>query len=414
MRSDSFERATVITFGTFDLFHKGHLRLLERALDVARSKLGPRVRLVVGVSTDALTYKKKKRVPTVPETERKEIVRSLRCVDVVFDEHSLDAKREYCERYDAQILVMGDDHVGEFDWCGIETVYLPRTVDISTTQRRFAVIKDALSCWSKLLVPTALTTCNLASGLAVVLGASEYWLVVGLWCDALDGATARALDACTEFGARYDSAADVVAWAIAPAVLAWRRMPLAAATFATAGVVRLARFTFGETLKGTRQSGGARYFVGLCSPHATMIWLALGLAPLPAFVLAVLEHVPLTFDLKSTPHFPFLPEVVLTLLFFTRSHALVASLAIAAGINLLTTTTIRIPTPRSPFLLATTLLLLIISPPCTTSATLQATLVLGLNFDGPLRCASTLFARAATVLAAATKANITTAKLAQS
>ncbi|KAJ8602138.1 hypothetical protein CTAYLR_001659 [Chrysophaeum taylorii] len=351
--------ATVITFGTFDLFHIGHLRILERALEIGQRKFGPEARLVVGVSTDALNRHKKKRLPTVPEAERKAIVGSLRCVDAVFDEHSLEAKKEYCEKYGARLLVAGDDHAGKFDWCGIEAVYLPRTKDVSTTCRRRAVCRNAL----KVLVPTALTTANLACGVAVARGAaSDRWLVVGLWCDALDGATARALDACTDFGARYDSAADVVAWALAPAALAWRSgSRFAPATFAAAGTFRLLRFTFGETLKGTRPVLGSRFFVGLCSPHATMLWLALRKETISALALAALEHVPLTFDLKSTPYFPFLPELLLTLLFFTQSRALLSLLAVGAAVAALATTP-RLSLTNSSLLAATFLLLLVSVP----------------------------------------------------
>jgi choline-phosphate cytidylyltransferase len=119
---------TVITFGTFDVFHVGHLRVIQRA-----RSLGDR--LVVGVSADALNLRKKDRLAVFSEAERMEIVGALKAVDEVFLEESLEQKREYVLRYDAQVLVMGDDWRGRFDElddvCRVE--YLPRTPAISTT-----------------------------------------------------------------------------------------------------------------------------------------------------------------------------------------------------------------------------------------------------------------------------------------
>jgi glycerol-3-phosphate cytidylyltransferase len=119
---------TVVTFGTFDVFHVGHLRVLERA-----ASLGDR--LVVGVSADALNLRKKGREPVFSQSERLEIIAALRMVDEVFVEESLEQKREYLERYAADVLVMGDDWRGRFDEFSdiCEVVYLPRTPAISTT-----------------------------------------------------------------------------------------------------------------------------------------------------------------------------------------------------------------------------------------------------------------------------------------
>jgi glycerol-3-phosphate cytidylyltransferase len=119
---------TVITFGTFDVFHVGHLRVLERARAFGD-------RLVVGVSADALNLRKKDRLPVFAEAERLEIVNALRCVDEVFVEESLEQKREYILRYEADVLVMGDDWAGKFDEFGdvCRVEYLPRTPAISTT-----------------------------------------------------------------------------------------------------------------------------------------------------------------------------------------------------------------------------------------------------------------------------------------
>jgi len=119
---------TVITFGTFDVFHVGHVRVLQRA-----AELGDR--LVVGVSSDALNMAKKGRAPVFNEGERLEIIGSLRVVDVVFLEESLEKKRDYIVEHAADVLVMGDDWTGRFDWVKdvCEVVYLPRTPSVSTT-----------------------------------------------------------------------------------------------------------------------------------------------------------------------------------------------------------------------------------------------------------------------------------------
>ena len=127
---------TVITFGTFDLFHIGHLNILRRA-----KQLGDR--LIVGVSTDALNFSKKQKYPVYSQQERLEIVSSIIFVDGVFFEESLEKKPEYIKLFSADVLVMGDDWKGKFDFCkdlcGCEVVYLPRTEGISST-----MIKEGL------------------------------------------------------------------------------------------------------------------------------------------------------------------------------------------------------------------------------------------------------------------------------
>lgn len=119
----------VITFGTFDVFHVGHLRLLERARSCGEN-------LVVGVSTDQLNIEKKGRPPVYDQVERMEIISALRCVDEVFYEESLEQKREYIMAHGASVLVMGDDWQGKFDSLAdiCELVYLTRTPAISTTE----------------------------------------------------------------------------------------------------------------------------------------------------------------------------------------------------------------------------------------------------------------------------------------
>lgn len=119
---------TVLTFGTFDVLHVGHLRVLERA-----AALGDR--LVVGVSSDALNVAKKDRKPVFPHDERMRIMAALRCVDEVFLEESLELKRDYLLRHHADVLAMGDDWRGRFDEFSdiCRVVYFNRTPAISTT-----------------------------------------------------------------------------------------------------------------------------------------------------------------------------------------------------------------------------------------------------------------------------------------
>ena len=131
---------TIITFGTFDLFHVGHLRILMRA-----RALGDR--LVVGVSTDDLNFSKKGHKPIFNQADRREIVASLKAVDETFFEESLEKKGDYIKTWKANILVMGDDWKGRFDQFKTlcEVVYLPRTQGISTTQVKEDTVRRALS-----------------------------------------------------------------------------------------------------------------------------------------------------------------------------------------------------------------------------------------------------------------------------
>lgn len=118
----------IITFGTFDLFHIGHLRIIQRARELGSE-------LVVGVSSDELNFSKKGSYPVYDQDERMAIVAALRDVDEVFLEESLDLKREYIQSHAAHILVMGDDWRGKFDAMSdvCKVHYLERTPNISTT-----------------------------------------------------------------------------------------------------------------------------------------------------------------------------------------------------------------------------------------------------------------------------------------
>lgn len=119
----------VITFGTFDVFHVGHINILERCATLGDT-------LVVGVSSDALNFSKKQRNPIYLEQDRLRIIQSLSFVDEVFIEHSLEKKREYIEFFKADVLAMGDDWKGRFDEFSdiCEVVYFPRTPSISTSE----------------------------------------------------------------------------------------------------------------------------------------------------------------------------------------------------------------------------------------------------------------------------------------
>ena len=122
----------IITFGTYDLFHYGHLKIIERA-----KKYFDNVYLIVGISTDNLNYKKKNKNPIIKQEQRLEIIKNFRYVNEVFYEESLEYKVRYCLDYNADILIMGDDHINEYNFIqkyGIQDIYLPRTKFISTTE----------------------------------------------------------------------------------------------------------------------------------------------------------------------------------------------------------------------------------------------------------------------------------------
>lgn len=128
---------TVLTYGTFDMFHVGHVRLIQRL-----TELGDRV--IVGVSTDEFNLQKGKRaIFTYPY--RAEIIASLKGVEHVIPEETWEQKSEDIRRHDVDLLVMGEDWVGKFDHLAslCEVRYLPRTRNVSTTSIRAAI--DRLS-----------------------------------------------------------------------------------------------------------------------------------------------------------------------------------------------------------------------------------------------------------------------------
>ncbi len=119
----------VVTFGTFDVFHIGHLNILKRAAEYGDQ-------LFVGVSSDRLNIEKKGRAPIYSEPERLAIVQHIKPVTDVFVEDSLELKAKYLRDHNADVLVMGNDWEGKFDHLRdiCEVVYLPRTEGISTTE----------------------------------------------------------------------------------------------------------------------------------------------------------------------------------------------------------------------------------------------------------------------------------------
>jgi glycerol-3-phosphate cytidylyltransferase len=118
---------TVLTYGTFDLFHIGHVRLLRRL-----ASLGDRV--IVGVSTDEFNEAKGKRT-VISHADRAEIVSNIVGVTMVVPEVAWDQKRRDIRDYGVDVLAMGDDWTGKFDDLSdmCEVVYLPRTIGISST-----------------------------------------------------------------------------------------------------------------------------------------------------------------------------------------------------------------------------------------------------------------------------------------
>lgn len=117
----------ILTYGTFDLTHLGHINLLKRA-----KQLGDY--LIVGLSTDEFNAGKGKS-SIFPYEHRKVILEAIRYVDLVIPEASWEQKIIDVQKYCVDIFVMGDDWVGKFDFLKdyCQVIYLPRTSDISTT-----------------------------------------------------------------------------------------------------------------------------------------------------------------------------------------------------------------------------------------------------------------------------------------
>lgn len=118
---------TCITYGTFDLFHVGHLNLLKRVKEMCSN-------LIVAVSTDEFNQLKGKTC-VIPYAQRASIVAGIKYVDKVIPEDTWDQKTTDVEKYNVDCFVIGDDWKGKFDFLKgkCDVVYLPRTDGISTT-----------------------------------------------------------------------------------------------------------------------------------------------------------------------------------------------------------------------------------------------------------------------------------------
>ncbi|GAA5088530.1 glycerol-3-phosphate cytidylyltransferase [Paenalcaligenes hermetiae] len=119
----------IITYGTFDLLHYGHINLLRRAKQQGDY-------LIVALSTDEFNWKSKQKKCFFDYEKRKHLLEAVRYVDLVIPENSWDQKVEDVKMYHVDTFVMGDDWQGKFDFLKdyCEVIYLPRTPEISTTQ----------------------------------------------------------------------------------------------------------------------------------------------------------------------------------------------------------------------------------------------------------------------------------------
>ncbi len=115
----------IITYGTFDTFHYGHLELLRRAKQLGHY-------LIVAVSTDEFNAQKNK-VSKFDYNTRKEWVSSIRYVNLVIPETNWNQKVTDVKKYNIDVLVMGDDWKGKFDFVPCSVIYVPRTPNISST-----------------------------------------------------------------------------------------------------------------------------------------------------------------------------------------------------------------------------------------------------------------------------------------
>ena len=123
----------ILTYGTFDLFHYGHMNLLRRARELGDF-------LIVALSTDEFNSIKGKQ-SVMPYDKRKEILEAIRYVDLVIPEENWEQKISDIKRYQVDIFVMGDDWQGHFDYLKeyCEVVYLPRTEVVSSTMLKEAI-----------------------------------------------------------------------------------------------------------------------------------------------------------------------------------------------------------------------------------------------------------------------------------
>lgn len=150
------ENKTLITYGTFDLFHIGHVRLLKRIKERGD-------KLIVAVSTDEFNKSKGKKT-IIPFNQRKEIVESIKYVDLVIPENDWNQKRDDIKTYNIDEFVMGNDWEGKFDELNdlCKVSYLPRTNDISSSALKNSLreiskisttkLKDAIDSLNQILL----------------------------------------------------------------------------------------------------------------------------------------------------------------------------------------------------------------------------------------------------------------------
>ncbi len=121
----------VITYGTFDLLHYGHINLLQTAKQYGDY-------LIVGLSTDEFNLLQKNKTSYFSYEKRKQLLEAIRYVDLVIPEENWEQKINDVKKYNIDTFVIGDDWTGKFDYLntesGVEVVYLPRTPEVSTTQ----------------------------------------------------------------------------------------------------------------------------------------------------------------------------------------------------------------------------------------------------------------------------------------
>lgn len=121
----------VITYGTFDLLHYGHINLLQTAKQYGDY-------LIVGLSTDEFNLLQKNKTSYFSYEKRKQLLEAIRYVDLVIPEENWEQKINDVKKYNVDTFVIGDDWTGKFDYLntesGVEVVYLSRTPEVSTTQ----------------------------------------------------------------------------------------------------------------------------------------------------------------------------------------------------------------------------------------------------------------------------------------
>ena len=120
----------IITYGTFDLIHYGHINLLRRAKELGDY-------LIVALSTDEFNTEAKNKKCYFTYERRKQLLEAIRYVDLVIPEENWEQKKSDMHEYHIDTFVMGDDWAGKFDYLkeeGVEVIYLTRTPEISTTQ----------------------------------------------------------------------------------------------------------------------------------------------------------------------------------------------------------------------------------------------------------------------------------------